>query len=139
MKSERRKVMVKAGLVLMALLALGCSDSGEKHQESPEEAVKLRAQAWADDLLEGDLQGAWAYTSPHFRQFSTSKDYSTYVLGSGRWTSAVVDAVQCAEEVCDVSIVIEYEIKQINSTNRRPLDYKWVRIDGEWWLHVPAK
>jgi len=139
MKSERLVVMAKAVLVLVAVLAVGCSDSGAKRQKPPEEAVKVRAQAWADDLLKGDLQGAWAYTSPHFRQFSSSKDDSRFVLGSGRWTSAVVDNVQCAEEVCDVRIVIEYEIKQIKSTNRRPLDYKWVLVDGEWWLHVPAK
>lgn len=139
MKSERLVVMAKAGLVLVTMLVVGCSDSGAKRHKSPEEAVTVRAQAWADHLLEGNLEGAWAYTSPQFRALSSSKDYTRQVLGSGRWNSAVVDSVQCAEEVCDVKIAIEYEIKQMKITNQRHLDYKWVLVDGEWWLHVPAK
>lgn len=126
-------------LVLVVSLAVGCAELGVKPSVSPEDAVKSRAQAWADALRAGQLQAAWEFTSPHYRQFSTSKDYSRFVLGSGRWTSAVVDSVECKEDVCNVVIVVEYEIKLMKMTNRRPLDYKWVLLDGEWWLHVPAK
>lgn len=140
MTSKPLKLLAKAAIAIaIALLVAGCAKYGAQSQLPPEESVKLRAQAWADALLAGDLQGAWAYTSPNFRQFSTSKDYSRFVLGSGRWTSAVVDSVTCAEEACDVRIVIEYEMKRMKMTNRRPLDYKWVWVDSEWWLHVPSK
>jgi hypothetical protein len=132
--------LARISLALSILfLAAACAEIGTKSSSSPEEAVRLRAQAWADALLAGDLQGAWAYTSPHYRQFSDSKDYSRFVLGSGRWSSAVVDSVVCAEDVCDVTIMVEYEIKLMKITNRRPLDYKWVLVDSEWWLHVSAK
>jgi len=139
MKTGILQVLTRMGLIVAVLLAIGCANSGVKGDLPPEEAVKLRAQAWADALLAGDLQKAWEFTSPNYRQFSSSKDYSRFVLGSGRWKSAVVDSVECAEEVCDVTVTIEYEIKVMKINNRRPLDYKWVLVDGEWWLHVSAK
>lgn len=140
MTTKYLKFLARMSLALTVVwLAAGCAEFGAKSRLPPEQAVKLRAQAWADALLAGDLQGAWAYTSPHYRQFSTSKDYSRFVLGSGRWSSAVVDSVRCAEDVCDVTIIVEYEIKLMKMSNRRPLDYKWVLVDGEWWLHVSSK
>lgn len=139
MRSKYLKILANTGMAVIVALAVGCAEFGAKSSVPPEEAVKLRAQAWADALLAGDLQGAWAYTSPHYREFSSSKDYSRFVLGSGRWTSATVNSVQCTEDVCDVVIVIEYEIKLMKMTNQRPLNYKWVLVDGEWWLHVSAK
>jgi hypothetical protein len=140
MTGKHLKYLAKPVLAMtMLVLASGCGDFGGKPHLPPDEAVKARAEAWADALLAGDLQGAWAYTSPNFRQFSSAKDYSRFVLGSGRWTSAVVDTVHCADDVCEVTIIIEYDIKRMKMTNRRPLDYKWVLVDGDWWLHVPSK
>lgn len=140
MTTKYLRFLARMSLALaVVLLAAGCAEFGAKSHLPPEEAVRLRAQAWADALLAGDLQGAWAYTSPHYRQFSTSKDYSRFVLGSGRWSSAVVDSVRCTEDVCDVKIIVEYEIKLMKMANRRPLDYKWVLVDSEWWLHVSSK
>lgn len=139
MSSNRRKTLAKVGLVWLMLLVAGCAEFGMNSNRTPDAVVKSRAQAWADALLAGDLAAAWAFTSPNYREFSTSKDYSRFVLGSGRWTSAVVNSVQCEEEVCTVSILVDYEIKLMKMSNQRSLDYKWVLVDGEWWLHVPAK
>jgi len=139
MNNKIRKLLLRMGLVVIVAAVTGCAGIGAQWNLPPEEAVRLRAQAWADDLMAGDIEGAWALTSPTYRQFSTWKQYYTFVQGSGRWTSATVDSVQCVEDVCDVRLMIEYDIKRMNMTNRRPLDYKWVKVDGDWWLHVPAK
>lgn len=138
MYTQLLKSTAKIILSLGLALSVACANLGAKLHSAPEEAVKQRAQAWANALLAGNLDEAWAYTSPHYRKFSSSKDYSRFVLGSGRWTSAVVDSVNCSDDVCNVMLIVNYEIKQMKMKNQRPLEYKWVRVDGEWWLHVSA-
>ena len=126
-------------IVVWVALASGCASLGKQQDLPPEEAVRLRAQAWADALMARDVAGAYAFTSPNYRQFSSAKGYNVNVAGSGNWTSAVVDSVQCTEEVCDVRVMVEYTLRQYKMSSRRPLDYKWVRAEGDWWLYVPAK
>lgn len=131
-------LVVKMGLVLTLAVAAGCASTGAGGM-LPEEAVRLRAQAWADELLAHDFEGAWALTSPGYRQFSTAKDYKATVLGSARWTSAVVKTVSCAEDVCAVGVEVEYTIPRLHMSNKRLLDYKWLQDANDWWLYVPAK
>ncbi len=123
----------------MGALATGCAEFGLKPGLPADEVVRQRAQLWADNLRADNIEGAWALSSPSYRQFSTWKQYYTFVQGSGRWTSATVDTVHCSEDVCEVSVMVKYEVKHMNMTNERALDYKWVKVDGDWWLHVPAK
>jgi hypothetical protein len=139
MTSQYRGFLSGAGLALILGFVGGCASVGTQSQLPPEEIVRLRAQAWADDLRAADIEGAWAFTSPTYRQFSTADQYHFLVLGSARWTSAVVDSVKCAEDVCDVGIMVEYHIPRLKLSNRRVLEYKWVEAEGDWWLHVPSK
>lgn len=125
-------------IALWVALSSGCVTAG-KQDLPPEEAVQLRAQGWADALMARDVAAAYAFTSPNYRQFASAKAYNVNVAGSSSWTSAVVDSVQCEEDVCDVRVIIEYTLRQYKLSNRRPLDYKWVRVEDEWWLYVPAK
>jgi hypothetical protein len=129
----------RMALISMVFAAGGCAELGLRSNAPPEEIVRERAQSWADNLLAGNIEGAWALTSPSYREFTTWKQYYTFVQGSGRWTSATVDSVKCSDDVCDVSIMVEYQVKRMHMGNQRDLDYKWVKVDGDWWLHVPAK
>ena len=133
------KGFVGLGLTAVVLVGGGCDKLGFGAPRPPEEAVRERAQAWADALMAEDFEKAWKYTSPNYREFATAKDYIPVVQGSARWTSAKVDSVACTEDVCDVGIEIEYRINRLNMQNRRSLPYKWVLIDKQWWLSVPAK
>lgn len=127
---------VRSALVLpiLASLLVACAEP-----LSPEEAVRLRAQGWMDALLAGDLEGAYGYTSPSYRQFATAGRYHARVEGAGSWDVGEVDTVECEDQVCQVRVIVEYEIKQMGVRNRRPLDYKWIEVEGDWWLYVPAK
>lgn len=124
-------------VAMWVALSSGCANFGKKQDLPPEEAVQLRAQAWADALLARDLAGAYALTSPNYRQFASMQRYGRRVAGSSRWTSAVVESVQCDDDVCDTRIRIDYTIKRMKISNSRLVDYKWVRADDEWWLYVP--
>jgi len=139
MSRRKLKLLGLAAVAVYVVLSSGCAQFGKKPDLPPEEAVRLRAQAWADALLAGDLQGAYALTSPTYRQFASAGLYNVLVAGSANWTSAVVDSVYCEEDVCDIRVMVEYQLKQYNMTNRRPLPYKWVKVGGDWWLYVPAK
>jgi hypothetical protein len=126
--------------VAMAGLALVLSACSERQSSSPEQVegvVRERAQAWADALIAGDLEGAYALTSPNYRQIATSGAYHARVAGSAGWDKAQVDEIQCSDIVCKVKYLVEYRVDHMKVDVRRPLDYKWVEFEGEWYLYVP--
>jgi hypothetical protein len=134
---KTRNLWAAIGLLAATGGMTGCATTGV--QAPPEEAVKLRAQAWADELLAHDFQGAWEFTSPSYRQFTPVDKYKARNLGTSRWTSAKVYSVSCEDDVCDVTLEVEYKIPRLNMSNKRALEYKWLETEGNWWLHVPAK
>ena len=121
------------GMILIA----GCGGAGQTGTN--EDIVKERAQSWADALLRKDLDSAFALTSPTYREFAKPGHYHARIAGAGNWTTAEVDRVTCEEGFCNVRMVVEYEIKHMQVKNRRPLDYRWAEVDGEWWLYVPTR
>tara|TARA_R110000823_G_scaffold295738_5_gene415665 strand:+ start:47537 stop:47914 length:378 start_codon:yes stop_codon:yes gene_type:complete len=120
--------------LLTGLLLAGCA--GLFTEKPAEEQVRERAQAWADALLEDDLEKAYSYTSPNYRSFAGPGAYHARVVGAGSWRSAEVSDIQCSDEVCDVTFMLEYYARQVKVEVRRPRTYKWVKTDGQWWLYV---
>ncbi len=139
MNSKNLNLLASVGLAVIVSVATGCAGLGMKSNLPPDEVVRERAQAWADDLLAGKVEGAWALTSPSYRQFASAEQYKAQVAGSRRWTSAVVNSVKCAEDVCDVGLLVDYHVQRLGMSNQSMLEQKWVQVDGDWWLHVPAK
>ncbi|MAT91729.1 MAG: hypothetical protein CME59_03940 [Halioglobus sp.] len=129
----------RAALVaLQALLLAGCASFGDNRPA--QEVVRERAQAWADALLDGDLQGAYDLTSPNYRRYSRVGAYNARVEGAARWDAATVRDVVCPEEdLCEVTYLLEYRIKQADIDMRRPRTHKWVKTEGQWWLYVPPR
>ncbi|MFT4519771.1 MAG: hypothetical protein ACI9JM_002168 [Halioglobus sp.] len=127
-----------AGLLPVLAIALvsGCASLGDNMP--PEEAVTVRAQAWADAVLARDLDAAWEFTTPNYRKNTSVQLYSGEVAGSRRWTAVKVGSVDCEVDVCEVRVMVDYTVKRLKMSNSRPLDYKWLLVDGRWWLHVPA-
>jgi len=134
-----RKQLGIVALALLVALTGGCALGGKKPDLPPEEAVKIRAQAWADAVLAKDIEAAYGFTTPNYREYSSAQRYSSTVAGSLRWTEAEVDSVQCDEEVCEVRVIIGYKIKRYGIENRRVVDYKWLKVAGQWWLYVSLK
>jgi len=127
------------GFAIALILALLCGCAGLGAGLPPEEAVAKRAQAWADALLAGDLQGAYDFTSPNYRQFSSKGKYHARVEGASGWRSATVKKVECQELVCDATLILEYSARKMRVEVRRPRTYRWVLVEGEWWIYVPLK
>jgi len=120
--------------VLSTLLLAACGE-----QRSSEDIVRERAQGWVDALLQKDLEGAYAFTSPVYRQSSRPGVYHARVSGAASWTGAEVNRVTCEQDTCTVRVLISYAVAHMKVSNTRPMDYTWVQHEGEWWLYVPGK
>jgi hypothetical protein len=127
------------GLVGLLAVLTACTEQHSSSPEQTESIVRERAQAWADALIDGDLEGAYVFTSPNYRQIATSGGYHARVAGAAGWDTAKVDQIQCSEIVCKVKFIVEYRVEHMNVDVRRPLDYKWIEFEGEWYLYVPLR
>ena len=120
-------------LILIALVA-GCAT---RLPETPEEAVKVRAQAWLDALMEFDIQGIYGFTSPAYQSAHTARYYSRNYAGRNMWKSAALGDLRCdgAAElgVCEVDLVITYRAFLMREDMTRVLTETWVQIDGVWY------
>ncbi len=138
MKNTFRHRLSLPLLILCSVIVSGCSTLGL--QGPPEEVVAKRAQAWADALLAGNLEGAYKYTSPNYRQFATMGRYHARVEGTWRWEVADVSKVECEPEACTVTFDLQYDVKHLGLYDiRRPKEYRWVLVENRWWLYVPPK
>ena len=115
-------------LAVAVVVAAGCAAVGG---ESPEAAVKERAQARWDAMVKGDFQAAYGYLSPGSRAVLSEQSY-VGSLKKGFWKSAHVESVTChSAEACDVGATIEYEY--MGHPIRTPLRESWIRDAGQWW------
>lgn len=119
-------------LSVLILAGSGCATMGAK---TPEDIVAQRSQARLDALLKGDLEGAWKYTSPTYRQRVTPGAYNANVAGAVNWTAAKVDRVECEEERCEVRYQLTYNLPQLKMENTRPMNEVWIKSDGNWWIY----
>lgn len=145
MNSTKLGVFTPVLAILWLVFSAGCANLSENRDLPDDERVRIRAQAWADALMAGDVETAYSFTSPNYRQYASARRYNAEVAGSSWWTSIVVKSVTCSEDVCDVRFIVNYTISAAIAgnangvSNRRPLDYQWVAQDGRWWLYVPVK
>ena len=122
---------------MLALTLAGCSGlpaTKATDNRAPEEIVRERSQARLHALLAGDIAKAWTYTTPSYRERADYRHYAALVGGSGSWTQARVDTVTCGEDACDVITEVTYRLVRPPVENTRPLDERWIKVDGEWWI-----
>lgn len=128
-------------MIMLGLMAItGCS-LPLKHL-TPEEQVKLRAQARWDALIASDLDKAYTYEVPEYRKIYDIKQYKSGI-NPGLWKKAEVVDVACKEE-CVVTMRIYVTINfarwgepaDMNSL----LKEQWMRdADSGEWFHLSGK
>ena len=134
-----RKQLGIVALALLVALSGGCALGGKKPDLPPEDAVKIRAQAWADAVMARNVEAAYGFTTPNYRDFASAQRYAAEVAGSLLWTAIEVESVECDEDVCAVRLMIDYKFKKYGIKNSRVAEYKWLQLAGQWWLYVPAR
>lgn len=128
--------ILKAG-ALVVLLA-GCAgiarDGGGR--DGPGQQVSARAASRWDALIAGDVAKAYGYLSPGTREVM-SLDLYKKKTSLGKWKKASVETVSCEKDQCDVTVVVEYDYRDMKSIKSR-LSEVWLLDGGEWW-HMPRK
>lgn len=125
-----KRLAAIAMLLLLGLVISACSDS-----RPPEQIVQERSQARLEALLDKDISKAWTYTTPSYQKLATPGQYLAQVQGVKRWTNGAIESVSCEGDVCNVVTMITYKHEALGYENTRPIEDKWIKVDGQWWLY----
>lgn len=127
------RVKVLSTLLVMGLLmgSSGCSSP------PPEEEAGRRALERWQALIQGDLEKAYGYLSPGYREVTSFAVYRSHIGGAVRWKDTALKDVSCADTVCDVTLTIHYQYTAQpvgKYEGNKILQEKWVRVDDTWWF-----
>jgi hypothetical protein len=137
--------MKQLKFVLAAFAAaglVGCATGPEPEPESrsKEELILERAQARWDALVNREMELAYSFYTPGYRQTTSAVEFGAAMTGRPVvWTSAEVDSVECeSEQKCSVSTNVSYRVPGgptgINTMRMtRVLKETWLNLGGEWW------
>lgn len=100
--------------------------------ETPEQAVKARAQERWDAMVAGQFDKAFEYLTPTTRS-TLPIDVFRGRLGGAKWHGAKVTGVVCEPEVCEVTVTIDIDVLP-NLPYKQPISEKWLLVDGKWWF-----
>jgi hypothetical protein len=127
--------MRQAAMALLVTLAAGCATTGSLTADSPaqvkQDAVKVRAQARWDALIRQDFEAAYQYLSPAFRDTTSLAAWKSRFRPLG-WRKAEVDSVACEAEICEVTLRLTYDARQMAGIVT-PIREKWVIQKGQFW------
>lgn len=136
---EERTYRVKyrlLGVSTCFMVLVGCAGSGVGLKTAPtqieaQEVVASRAKLRWEALISGDLAVAYTYLSPGVRN---AVPLSTYRLKirPGLWRKASLDSISCQQDMCKVTMLIEYAYRDMKSIKAR-LDEDWLWENGQWW------
>lgn len=145
----------KRAVLMLALafigLSVGCSEKDGKDaneqksvanvtQLSKEEIVQRRAQEHMDALIAMEWEKAYNFFSPATRSIKPFEVYANRMKGGSILRkSAVVEKVECEEDLCRATIKLDYlymgNIAQMRGQEMDTrFEEKWVFSDGNWWV-----
>ena len=139
-----RRSFLMAGLAYAMLSALpGCAtlepEESEKWRESQRPVLKARAEARWDALIKGDIEKAYAYTTPEYRAVVNLQQYKGKYGRVLDWRgSRVVDISYDVPTVATVSVEVTYRIGlpsmggEVIET-QKAISEKWIYMNREWW------
>lgn len=129
----RRTVILAA----LSLCAPAGALAGEADTEATEATVETRAVERWSALLEGDLETAYAFTTPGYRAATPYRQYRGTFGGAVRWKNATVKTVSCDGSRCTVDVDVDYEHARLGFESTRRMEERWLLREGEWW-YLPS-
>jgi hypothetical protein len=130
--------------LLGAAIVIGLSGCAATGGMTPDEAVQERAQERLERVLAEDYAGAYEYLSPAYRSSVTLAAYQrTMAVRPVRWTGGRIVQSDCSEDVCKVSISLDYAVYGAvpgvsTFQSKSKVEENWIRDDGQWFL-VPSE
>jgi hypothetical protein len=132
--SHRR---VSALLVMLAatVFLAGCGTLGPA---TPERAVSQRALEYWNARKAGQLDKAYALTTPSYRKLRTEAQFMSRLGSAVTFESAEVYKAECQSEKCNVrmKLAVKPALPRLNlGIIDTYLDEIWLLEDGQWWRH----
>jgi hypothetical protein len=123
-----------AACLLLALA--GCASFAPR---TPEEQVKVRAQARQDALVKGDRKLAYEYFTPAFRATVSAQTYTNGIGNAVEMVGATVESVRCETlEKCVAQVKVEMKPLAVRRFAANIIstysDEIWLLEAGQWWL-----
>ncbi len=119
----------------VVLLAAGCANLGSV---KPEDAVKQRAENYWKARAAGQVDKAYALTSPSYRRVHTFDQFKMQFGNAAGIRGASVVKVDCEPEKCMVRTKVETTPALMGvsvGTIATHLDEIWLLEDGQWWRY----
>ena len=123
-------------LLLLAFAGLlsGCAHLG---QESAEDAVRQRSDAFWAARMKNDVAEAYRYTPPSYRQINDADRFRRDYAGIPMVHKRDIASIRCNEEQarCVLKQKFDVTLPMMKGT-LVPVyaDEIWVREDGQWWI-----
>ena len=126
------RVLSAACAVTLAVIT-GCATVDNRPTE---EIVGERVQARLDALLAWDFETAIQYNSPGYRETYGVAELKSAYYGARNWHTAEFYRADCEGPRCEVTVIVDYEIKRPPVRNKKPIVETWVQIDDEWFISL---
>ena len=123
--------------VVLAYFLIGLSGCASVPAQGPEQQVRSRAQAWLDALMDFDIDGIYAFTSPAYQSAHSARFYSKNYAGRNMWRSAELGEISCDQAeafgVCTVEVIVAYRGFNMSEEMTTVLTETWVQTDDTWY------
>ena len=120
-------------LALGALTLAGCAAFAPA---TPEQAVQQRATAYWKARVAGQVDKAYALSTPSYRKLRTEAQFKMQFGAGASVQDAEVTKVTCEAEKCTTQIKISVKPALTGlkvGTIATHMDEIWVLEDGQWW------
>ena len=120
-------------LALGALTLAGCAAFAPA---TPEQAVQQRATAYWKARVAGQVDKAYALSTPSYRKLRTEAQFKMQFGAGASVQDAEVTKVTCEAEKCTTQIKISVKPALTGlkvGTIATHVDEIWVLEDGQWW------
>lgn len=134
LSSSARLFAVAAAFALAA-----CATPGGN---SPEEAVKERANARWKLLVARDFAAAYDYNTATFKSLVSLDIFKSRTGGAVVWLGAEAVSVQCPEaQKCTARIRIDFKPPLRGGGDKLStyFDETWLKEAGQWWVFEPVQ
>lgn len=142
--SNPKLVVLSLALAAVAMFS-GCQTSPTRSGSgSDADVVKQRAAQRWNYLIEKKAEKAYEYLTPGYRKAKSLEQYvGEKTAVALRWQGVSVSKADCKEDVCDVFVAVDYEVKLPNTGGKpistfAPMQEKWVKV-GKQWYFLPDK
>lgn len=134
-KQESRYRSGACAVAMGALLLAGCASFAPA---TPEQMVQQRATAYWQARITGQVDKAYALSTPSYRQLRTEAQFKTQFGSSLSIESAEIKKIDCEIDKCNVQLRMSVKPQlpgvKLGAINTY-VNELWLLEAGEWWRY----